>query len=197
MIPYHHPAKHYKTYFVSSRFPFMSRRGIESCQCSNRPPYGNSLFLLHWISIWSPGHKSLRQSEIWSSWAEVLTGGALSLFHSTSSSVTTVRLPCGGYLWVKIVYIIIQEQETSTNPIAQVKDCTSSSKKVQDKVSMVPGRVSWIWTFTEDLNSTLALCYNLEFCSFNVFASKQKILSIPCIKSICTAIITDFGIIAW
>lgn len=79
-------------------------------------PYGNSLFFLHWISIWSPGRNLLKQSEIWSSWAEVLAGGALSRFHSTPSSVTTVLRPWGGYLhkaWTKIQLHIKHKNKTS------------------------------------------------------------------------------------
>jgi hypothetical protein len=105
-------------------FHWHSLKQAFHCWVLGNIPYGNSLFLLHWISIWSPGRSSCRQSEACRSCARVLTGGALTLSHCTPSSKTTVRRPCGGYLahqsfleserqferaifqWVKIILIL-------------------------------------------------------------------------------------------
>lgn len=61
-------------------------------------PYGNSLFLLHWISMWSPGFNSFKESDTWRRWGDASMGAALILSHVTPFSIADARLPCGGYL---------------------------------------------------------------------------------------------------
>ncbi len=63
---------------------------------SNKP-YGNSFLLLHWISMWLPGCKSFKQSEIWRLCGDISTGGALILSHGIPHSLASL-LPCEGYL---------------------------------------------------------------------------------------------------
>lgn len=75
-------------------------RTTKSSRYSWKIPYGNSLFLLHWISTWSPGCKSFKQSDICRSCGEVSIAGALSLSHVTPVSIGLALLPCGGYLLI-------------------------------------------------------------------------------------------------
>jgi hypothetical protein len=79
--------------------------------------------LRHWISKWSPGRSSSRQSDACRSCAGVASGGARTLFHFTPSSSLAAFRPCGGYLSTRPN----RAPSVSQSPPIQARNISSNS----------------------------------------------------------------------
>lgn len=77
----------------------------------------------HWISKWSPGRSSSRQSDACRSCAGVASGGARTLFHCTPSSSLAAFRPCGGYLSTRPN----RAPSVSQSPTIQARNISSNS----------------------------------------------------------------------